>query len=178
LHPGKATQKRIHQSYIKETLGAAKQKVHDTVCAALSPLTSTAQGLGSTIGVGAGGNAGVGFILGVAVDGGVQAVADRHGNVGLAITVGGNPGYGVFGAGAMGGVQGSASTVDNISDLQGPSWDFGASGGEGPAVGADVAVAGPDATLTVTVGGGVGGKGAAFAGNYTFVPALLSTNCQ
>jgi RHS repeat-associated protein len=181
LHPGRATQKRIHQSYIKETLGAVRDFVHMTVCTAASPLTATAQGLQTTTGVGVGGNAGVGFILGVAVDGSVQAVADQHGNVGLAITVGGNPGYGVFGAGAMAGGQVSVSNADSIDDLKGPTWDFGVSGAlpeplPPNAASLDVAVSGPNATATLTVGEGVGGKGAALTGNYTFLP--LSTNCR
>ena len=166
-------------------IASLENSFHNTVCAALSPLTSAAQGLGSTIGVGVGGNAGVGFILGVAVDGSVELVADRSGNVGLAITAGGNPGYGVFGIGGMRGVQASVSTVDSIYDLGGPTWDFGVSGTlplaegvAGPSVAADVEVSGPNATLNVTGGVGFGGRGAAFAGNYTFVPSFLSTNCQ
>ena len=82
--------------------------------------------------------------------------------------------------GATLGAQGSISTADSIYDLRGPSWDFGVSGAlpTGEGVSADVAVAGPDATLNVTAGIGIGGKGTALAGNYTFVPSLLSTNCR
>jgi hypothetical protein len=177
-HPN---QKKRQESWMKEQLGAGKDAVHKTVCGALSPLTATAQGMQSTIGVGAGGNAGAGFILGVAVDASAQAVADKHGNVGLAITLGGNPGYGVFGVGGMAGGQVSVSNADGIDDLKGPSWDFGVSGAlpeplPPNAASLDVAVSGPNATATLTVGEGVGGKGAAFTGNYTFLP--VSTNCQ
>lgn len=159
---------------------AIKNFIHKAFCTALSPLTATANGLQSTIGAGAGANGGVGFILGIAADAGVQFVADRHGNAGVAITLGGNPGYGVFGVGATAGAQGSISTVDTIYDLRGPAWDFGVSGSlpTGEGISADVAISGPDATLTVTGGLSIGGKGTALAGNYTFVPSLLSTNCR
>ena len=169
-----------YADYLKET-GGKENLVHYAVCVTLSPIIATAQGLHSTIGVGLGGNAGVGFILGVAADGGAQIVADKHGNVGLAITLGGNPGWGVFGAGAMWGGQASASTDDSIYDLRGRSTDFGVSSALPPplppAAGSlDVAISGSDATATATVGTGVGGKAAAFTENYTFLP--LSTNCR
>jgi hypothetical protein len=53
------------------------------------------------------------------VSGGIQVVADREGNAGVAINVGGNPGYAVFGAGAIGGVQASLSTASTIQGLKG-----------------------------------------------------------
>ena len=137
--PGAAAEGKVPVPQVVQALNAPpllfapiaslENSFHNTVCAALSPLTSAAQGLGSTIGVGVGGNAGVGFILGVAVDGSVELVADRSGNVGLAITAGGNPGYGVFGIGGMRGVQASVSTVNWVPQSSGgPTWDFGVSG--------------------------------------------------
>jgi hypothetical protein len=153
---------------------------HSLVCGAFSGLVNAAnpQNLNSTIGVGVGGNAGVGFILGVAASAGIQVVADSSGNLGVAINVGGNPGYGVFGAGAMYGGQGSISTASSIDGLRGGSVDFGATFGAGPAVGRDVAVGGDNVTGTATVGPGVGTKSSALGLNYTFVPSALSTNCR
>jgi hypothetical protein len=105
-------------------------------------------------------------------------VADSSGNLGVAINVGGNPGYGVFGVGAMYGGQASISTANSIYDLRGGSVDFGASAGAGPAVGVDVAVGGGNVTSSVTVGPGVGTKGSALGIDHTFVPSALSTNCR
>jgi RHS repeat-associated protein len=158
----------------------SKGLLHSLVCGVFSGLVNAAdpQNLNSTIGVGIGGNAGVGFILGVAASAGVQVVADSSGNLGVAINVGGNPGYGVFGVGAMYGGQASVSTASTIYDLRGGSYDFGASGGAGPAYGVDVSGGDGGFTGTVTVGAGVGGKGSALTGVYTFVPSALSTNCR
>jgi RHS repeat-associated protein len=185
LHPN---QKKRHEGYLKETgalSSAPNNLIHNLVCKAFSPLLAAAGSANGTVGVGTGGNAGVGYLVSVAVDAGAQIVADKSGNVGVAFTVGGNPGYGVIGVGATYGAQVSASTVDSIYGLRGPTWDFGVSGSlpltggvAGPSVAADVAVSGPNATLTVTAGAGVWGRGAAFAGNYTFVPSALSTNCR
>ena len=152
--------------------------LHRATCKAFSWLTGAASSSNSTLGVGVGGSAGVGFILGIAASAGVQVVADSGGNLGVAINLGGNPGYGVFGAGAIGGVQGSISTAKTIYDLRGGSYDVGASGGAGPAYGVDVSGGDGGFTGTVTVGAGVGGKGSALTGVYTFVPSALSTNCR
>lgn len=151
--------------------------LHPIVCGAFSGLINAAgpQNLNSTIGVGAGGSAGVGFILGIAASAGIQAVADSSGNLGVAFNVGGNPGYGVFGAGATGGVQGSYSTASRIYGLRGFSAGAGVTVGPG---GVDAAVGSGGATVTGTFGAGIGTKGAALSLNYTWVPSSLSTNCR
>ncbi|MEO7144550.1 MAG: RHS repeat-associated core domain-containing protein [Bryobacteraceae bacterium] len=145
-------------------------------CGAFSGLVNAAapRNLNSTIGVGAGGSAGVGFILGIAASVGIQAVADSHSNLGIAFNVGGNPGYGVFGVGATGGVQGSYSTASTIYGLRGFSAGAGITAGPG---GVDAAVS-SGATVTGTFGVGAGTKGAALSLNYTWVPSALSTNCR
>jgi hypothetical protein len=152
--------------------------VHSFVCGVFSGLVNAAnpQNLNSTIGVGVGGSAGVGFILGVAASVGVQAVADSHGNLGVAFNVGGNPGYLVFGAGATGGAQATYSTASSIYDLRGGSVGAGASAFNGEL---DASVgSGGVVTGTVTAGVGVGTKGSGLSLNYTFVPSALSTNCR
>jgi RHS repeat-associated protein len=160
--------------------GGSKGLLHSLVRGVFSGLVNAAnpQNLNSTIGVGVGGNAGIGFILGVTVSAGVQVVADSSGNLGVAINVGGNPGFVVFGAGAMIGGQASISKAKSIYDLRGGAVDFGASAGSGPAVGVDVAVGGGNVTGTVTVGPGLGTKSSALGSDYTFVPSALSTNCR
>jgi hypothetical protein len=108
----------------------------------------------------------------------LRAVADPQGNAGIAFSGGGNPGFGVFGIGAVGGLQFSRSSGATIFDLKGQSIGGGVSGGFGVAgIGVDVAHSGSADTLTVTVGPGIGGKGAAYAITGTAVPKLLSTNC-
>jgi RHS repeat-associated protein len=162
--------------------GGISNWVHGQVCDAYGGLLGLAssKNLNSTVGLGAGGNGGVGFILGVSASAGAQFVADPKGNVGVAFSVGGNPGYGVFGVGVMGGVQASVSTAKTISDLRGGSVDAGASVGAGPAVSLDgsAAMDGSSFTGTVTVGPGVGTKGSALGVDYTWVPSALSTNCH
>ncbi len=147
---------------------------HSAGCTVAKPLTAAAKRLNGTIGIGAGGSAGIGFIAGVAASAGVQFVADSQGNVGVAFNVGGNPGYGVFGIGATGGVQGSYSTASSIYGLSGFSMGGGATAGPG---GVDVTFGSSGVTATGTLGVGAGTKGAALSLNYTWVPAALSTNC-
>jgi len=110
-----------------------KDFFHSAVCGVFSGLINAAgpQNLNSSVGVGAGGSAGVGFILGVSASAGVQVVADSGGNLGVAFNVGGNPGYGVFGVGATGGGQGSYSTASNIYGLGGLSAGSGVTAGPG-----------------------------------------------
>ena len=156
----------------------SKGILHSTVRGVFSGLVNAAnpQNLNSTIGVGAGGSAGVGFILGVAASAGVQLVADSHGNLGVAFNVGGNPGYGVFGAGATGGAQATYSTAGSIYDLRGGSIGAGASAFNGEL---DASISsGGDVTGTVTAGIGAGTKGSGLSLNHTFVPSALSTNCR
>lgn len=152
--------------------------MHNLFCSQFSGLLGAAEGLNSTIGYGVGGSGGIGFILGIGASAGIQVVADSSGNLGVAINLGGNPGYGVFGAGAIGGAQASISTAGTIYDLRGGSYDFGASGGVGPAYGIDVSGGDGGFTGTVTVGAGIGGKGSALTGVFTFVPSALSTKCS
>jgi len=152
--------------------------VQSLFCSAFSGLVNAAspQNLNSTIGLGAGGSAGVGWFFGVAGSAGVQAVADSHGNLGIAFNAGGNPGYGVYGLGATGGVQGSYSTASSIYDLRGYSLGGGVTAGPG---GVDVSASrGGTTTVTGTLGVGGGTKGAALSVNHTWVPNALSTNCR
>jgi hypothetical protein len=154
-------------------------RVRSAVCFLFSPLLGAAAKARGTVGVGVGGNAGVGFIAGIAASAGIQIVADRERNVGIAISVGGNPGYGVLGVGALGGVQGSVSTGSNIYALSSWSIGGGMSGGAGMVVSGDVAFSNTASTLTGTFGVGTPtGKAAAFSLNYTWVPSMLSTNCK
>lgn len=159
------------------SIAPSKGLFHSVVCGAFSGLVNAAnpQNLNSTIGVGAGGSAGVGFILGVAASLGVQAVADSSGNLGVAFNVGGNPGYGVFGVGATGGGQVSYSTASNIYGLSGFSAGGGVTAGPG---GVDLTLSSSGVTATGTLGAGIGTKGAALSLNYTWVPQALSTNCR
>jgi hypothetical protein len=99
-------------------------------------------------------------------------VADSQGNLGVVLNLGGNPGFFVFGAGALAGAQGSVSTADTIYDLKG--WSFGAGGSAGP-FGVDVSASGGGVTGTVTAGVGVGTRGSALSINHTSL--LTSTNC-
>jgi RHS repeat-associated protein len=142
-------------------------------CGMAAPLTTMSQGIGRTVGAGVGGSAGAGFILGIAASVGIQVVADRNANVGIAINIGGNPGYGVFGAGALGGLQASVSTASSIQGLKGSS--LGAGGTIGP-FGGDIAASGSGVTGTFTVGAGAGTKGAGLSLNYTFLP--ISVDCK
>jgi RHS repeat-associated protein len=132
----------------------------------------------NTAGVGVGGGAGVGLFVGINVEGSIQAVADQSGNAGVAVTIGGNPGWGVWGAGANGGAQAMRSSATTIDDLGGWALDAGGAIGDGAAVGFDYSVA-PDgaATATATLGPGIGLRYSASANaTYTFVP--VSVNCQ
>lgn len=149
--------------------------LHSVVCDVASPFLKVASATNSTLGIGVGANAGAGFIFGIAGSGSSQIVADPQGNIGLALTSGGNPGYGVFGVGGMVGAQGSVSSASTIYDLSG--WSTGFGGSFGP-IGLDGATSGTATTLTSTLGAGVGTKGSALSANYTTVPKLTSTNCN
>lgn len=93
----------------------------------------------------------------------------------MEFNVGGNPGYGVFGVGALGGGQASYSTVSNIYQLAG--FSAGAGFTAGPA-GVDLALSSSGATVTGTLGAGAGTKGSGLSLNYSWVPSSLSTNCR
>jgi RHS repeat-associated protein len=169
--------KRENPTIPGNNAGWFANKAKRIYCGIAAPLTATSAATKRTVGVGLGGNAGVGWIVGVAVSAGFQVVADPQGNVGFSLTLGGNPGYSVFGAGAIGGAQASASTVQNIYDTRGFSLGAGLSGGDVGAIGYDVAHSRAGTTVTGTLGFGAGGKGAAFSLNYTFVP-LPPVNCK
>jgi RHS repeat-associated protein len=141
-----------------------------TVCGLSSLLITSAQLNDGSVGVGTGGSAGAGVLAGVQVQGSAQIVADGSGNVGLAFSLGGNPGFYVAGIGAQGGVQLTNSKAKTIFGMSGNS--ISVNGSAGP-VGVDFS----KQSSSVTIGPGVGGKGAAISHNYTWVPRTLSTNC-
>ncbi|MCI0720190.1 MAG: RHS repeat-associated core domain-containing protein [Acidobacteria bacterium] len=141
-------------------------------CAATLPMQWLASAGHQTIGIGFGGSAGVGFISGVAVTGGVAAVANPQGQVGLSLTGGGNPGFGVYGAGATGGYQVTRSSAQNFDQFSGRADGFGVSGGPY----AFEMAFGNATTSTLTVGGGVGGKIASAQTTYTTVPIVVDCN--
>ncbi|HXM39745.1 MAG TPA: RHS repeat-associated core domain-containing protein [Bryobacteraceae bacterium] len=158
------------------TRAAIAEKIKGVICGLYSPLLGASQMTGRTVGTGVGASAGAGFILGVAGTVSEQMVADPQGNVGFAISFGGNPGYGVFGGGALIGTQAMASNAPTIGGLGG--FSLGAGGTAGP-LGLDVTVStGGAVTLTGTGGIGAGLDGAALSLNYTFVPSQLSVNCK
>jgi RHS repeat-associated protein len=135
-------------------------------CSVAAPLIGLARYARSTVGFGVGANAGLGFGFGAALAVGVQFVADPSGNVGVAVNFNGTPGIGVFGASAMGGLQGSVSTAQTISQLKGLSYAADISVGAGPAIDLGISkgfslatgrVDGPT-TVTATIGPGVGTK--------------------
>ncbi len=105
-------------------------------------------------------------------------MADPRGNIGIAFTGGGNPGYGVLGVGGNVGVQFTRSNAGSISDLGGQSFGGGVSGSvSGVAISVDVSGSRTAQSVTTTTGVGVGGKGTGLAVTGTAVPGLLSTNC-
>jgi hypothetical protein len=132
-----------------------------------------AQASNRTVGVGVGGSAGAGFILGLFASAGVQIVADPQGNTGLTFNI--NTGTLGVGIGAQGGGQFSLSTARNINALSGgPSLDLG---GSDWIIGLDAShTPGGPTTGTITFGPGVGGKGTALTAGYTAIP--VSTNCS
>lgn len=151
--------------------------VHTVICTATAPLVDVAEKNGGAVGVGLGGSAGVGLVAGLAAQVGVQIVADPHGNVGVAFSGGGNPGFGVFGAGAIAGIQFTNSTANTIFGMRGLSHGGGGSGAFGGALGVDFAGSHSSNSVTATVGVGIGGKGGAYTVIGTAVPKALSTNC-
>jgi len=155
-----------------------KDFAHTVVCTATAPLVQVAQTNGGAVGIGAGGSAGLGLVFGVSLQADLKVVADPQGNVGMAFSGGGNPGLGVFGRGALAGIQYSISSASTIFDLGGRSIGGGVSGAIGRVgAGLDVAHSKSADTLTLTVGPGVGGKAAGYAITGTAVPSWLSTNC-
>ena len=89
---------------------------------------------------------------------------------GVAFNVGGNPGYGVFGAGATGGAQATYSTAGSIYDLRGGSIGAGAERIQWR-TGRLASVAEGSLPEPLTAGVGVETrKGSGLSLNYTFVP--------
>jgi RHS repeat-associated protein len=166
----------------QQILNGSKHIAAKAVC-----LAATGSGLKSlpgltnsrSVGVGLGGGGGAGLWLGLSVGGSVQAVADEQGNVGLALSLQGNPGWGVFGLGANGGVQVMRSNASTISGLAGGGIDVGAAAGDDIAIGFDynMSTDGKTWAATGTLGPGVGLR---YSGglnfSYTWVP--VSVNCN
>lgn len=142
-------------------------------------LTSMPGMLNSTVGVGVGGSAGIGIYGGVSIGGGIMAVADQQGNVGIAVNLQGNPGQGVWGIGAIGGGQLMRSNASTISDLQGVGPDAGASVGIGDlALGFDFAGSGDTWTGTETIGMGLGPVAHSAGANISKTWLPVSVNCN
>jgi len=157
-------------------LSGLKELVRGIVCTAAQPVIQASAGGAS--GMGIGGSAGAGALFGLSIQGSLEVVSDPQGNVGVALTFGGNPGFGVIGLGATGGFQMTSSNGATIQDLSGSSISAGVSAAPfGVGVAVEGAKSNTATSLNVTVGAGVGGKGAAFTKNYTFVPKFLTTNC-
>jgi RHS repeat-associated protein len=157
---------------------AASAVKNAVVCPALNATLGTAAAAThSTVGVGYGGGAGVGLVVGASIGGSVQAVADQQGNYGIAVTVQGNPGWGVYGASANEGYQFMQSNASTIYGLRGPGVDASFAVGDGVAPGVDYNVS-PDGSSSVT--GRLGpGAGLSYSGSWnashTWVP--VSVHC-
>ena len=169
------------QPTVNKVINSVKNAVTAAVClgANATGLTSLPGMTNSTVGFGIGGSAGVGVYAGVSINGGVQAVADPQGNVGIAITLGGNPGEGVWAFGAMGGGQAMRSNATTIYDLRG----FGASVGGGVGIGSaagsfDFSASGGTWAGTFTVGAGIGPVGHSAGANVSKTWVPFSVNCQ
>jgi len=90
----------------------------------------------------------------------------------------GSTGFAVLGAGVLGGIQYTRSTGRTIFDLRGSATSAGVSGAiSGVGVGIDGASSKTADSVTLTVGAGIGGKGAGFARTGTAVPGWLSIDC-
>jgi RHS repeat-associated protein len=158
-------------------------------CAIGGTVGGAAEATGKTVGVGVGGSAGAGVgLFGGAINLGFQMLADPQGNVGFEGNLGGTILGGVVGIGAVGGVQGSISTAQNISNLSGPSVSGSVGGGDGygaevqgsfglnsTASGKGFGLSGNN-SLTVTGGAADGGVGAALVPAWTWV--VGKTNCK
>jgi hypothetical protein len=145
---------------------------HTLACSIAAPVLGLAQSTNHVAGVGVGGSAGGGLVIGAFASLGLQVVADPQGNAGLALNFGAS--FFGIGLGAQGGAQFSASTAKNIKQLQGDAMDLSASAW---IVGIDISHApGGPTTGTLTVGPGVGVKASgAVGGSHTSL--LTSTNC-
>jgi RHS repeat-associated protein len=157
-------------------VGAVKNGV---VCPALNAtLGAVANAEQSTVGFGYGGGAGVGLFLGASGAGGVQVVADQHGNYGLAISAQGSF-AGVWALGANEGYQATLSNAGTIYDYSGGGYDLSVAAGDGIALGVDVNIS-PEGTtsVTTTLGAGAGFKySTSYNASHTWVPKALSIGC-
>jgi RHS repeat-associated protein len=119
---------------------------------------------GRTIGVGAGGSAGIGYVMGNAFSASRQLVVSPNGQAAFVTTVGTNaiPLGPTHGAGAFGGLQVSVSNAQNPGQLAGVSVNGGGGGGSGAGAAVDVSF-GTTGTwqANATLGAGAGGYGAA-----------------
>ncbi|MGA9565977.1 MAG: RHS repeat-associated core domain-containing protein [Candidatus Korobacteraceae bacterium] len=170
------------QPTVNKVINSVKNAVTAAVCfgANATGLTSLPGMTNSTVGFGLGGSVGVGVYAGVSVNAGAQVVADQQGNVGLAITFGGNPYlHGVWAFGAMGGAQAMKSNVSTIYDLKGFSASAGVGLGTGSAAGSfDFSTNGDSWAGTFTVGVGAGPVSHSVVGNVSKTWVPLSVNCQ
>ncbi len=148
-----------------------KKVAKTAFCLTTIPQRIASQVFNSTLAGGVGGSAGVGVGVGASVTGGVSMATDPQGNVGLVITAGGNPGAGVLGVGATGGVQVTASNASHLNDLKGRAYGAGASTGP---MALDFAVGSSASSLTATGGVGKGQKTAAGQITYTWVPVQVA----
>jgi len=140
--------------------------------ALIGALTLLASLTGKTLGVGLGGSAGLGpspataFVPGPGVTGSVQIVVSPSGQAAVekSYSVGA-----AVGAGATGGIAISVSNARSPQDLAGPFGQLSGGAGRGWGVGGDVAWSNRTWQGTLTVGGGLGGFGAASTTQQTVV---------
>ena len=142
-------------------------------------LSLAAKFTGHTLGFGLGGSLGAGNgMAGLNLSGSLQLVASPDGTTGVAVTyispnLQGMVGFGTWGAGAIGGAQFSASTVQTVGDLGGSSLDFGGYAAGDVGFGFDnsygMTNSGPSDQVTFTLGFGEGAEGRAAAITKTIV---------
>jgi RHS repeat-associated protein len=165
-------------SQLANGVNAAASAIKSVACTTLNiTLGAAASATHSTVGVGYGGGAGLGLAVGASAGGGVQAVADQYGNYGIAISVQGNPGWGVYGASASAGRQYMQSNTPTIYGLRGFGVDLNGAVGDEVALGVDVNASTEGTTsVTLTVGPGAGLRYSGSSNvSYTAVP--FSIHC-
>jgi hypothetical protein len=140
-------------------------------------LSAVASYTGHTVGYGVGGSASAGGFgpFGFNFGASQQLLVSPDGTAGLATTYTKQ----VFsvaskGAGAIGGLQLTASSAQTFSDSSGLSLDVGASLADGVGVGIDHSFSGGNYASTLTLGAGFGGQG--HAGTFTFT--IATPFCQ
>ncbi len=130
---------------------------------------------GRTIGLGAGGSAGVGHVMGNSFNVSRQLVVSPNGQAGFVDSNGTNafPLGPTHGAGAIGGLQVSVSNARNPQQLAGLSVTGSVGGGAGAGAALDVSVGtGGIVQTTVTLGGAAGGVGQAGTINASSVTPI------